>query len=426
MTDETVPDDPLPPMVALPAARDPLLPLTTNVARNTMPPHSMLIEHPISFQAFREITNFIRDNGDDWEEFYASTYTTPAIKKTATKTKTSKKQTKRLPHPCSLDVLPSPTDKWSATTHPIKALVIGYLGYHISYKHFFFHQSRVLLTKAFAPSTTTSTVGDGGTPRGSTELDAICGSNCHMGMEEFRMFAYLVLGLRPAKQHETEPNKRSLLNMLLLGTEPSERSLLNMLLEDFVVISNLTAVFALDEPDDRRTLARRLARFSLLLLGADALTPKIVARVWGENEVVRRNLGGPRGDLALVRRRLISLASVANNTFHLWLTTTINGGIIIPPDALQHLPPGVRDIFQLISLTDAAIYVREPLHSGRDRIHILQNNLRQNPYTPLSSNFEDIIVGWYHDLLLGGNHSMDSTGVENHIFAAYGLYTPTP
>ncbi len=271
MTDETVPDDPLPPTVALPAARDPLLPLTTNVARNTMPPHSMLIEHPISFQAFREITNFIRDNGDDWEEFYASTYTTPTIKKTATKTKTSKKQTKRLPHPCSLDVLPSPTDKWSATTHPIKALVIGYLGYHISYKHFFFHQSRVLLTKAFAPSTTTSTVGDGGTPRGSTELDAICGSNCHMDMEEFRIFAYLVLGLRPAKQHETEPSKRSLLNMLLLGTEPSERSLLNMLLEDFVVISNLTAVFALDEPDDRRTLARRLARFSLLLLGADSI-----------------------------------------------------------------------------------------------------------------------------------------------------------
>jgi hypothetical protein len=120
-----------------------------------------------------------------------------------------------------------------------------------------------------------------------------------MDMEEFHMFAHLVLGLCPAKQHGTEPSERSLLNMLLLGTEPSERSLLNMLLEDFAVISNLTAVFALDEPDDRRTLARRLARFSLLLLGADALTSKIVARVWGENEVVRRNLGGPRVTLPL-------------------------------------------------------------------------------------------------------------------------------
>ena len=99
-----------------------------------------------------------------------------------------------------------------------------------------------------------------------------------MDMEEFHMFAHLVLGLCPTKQH---------------GTAPSERSLLNMLLEDFVVISNLAAVFALDEPGDRRTLVRRLARFSLLLLGSDALTPRIVRRVWGENEVNRRNLGGP-------------------------------------------------------------------------------------------------------------------------------------
>ena len=75
-----------------------------------------------------------------------------------------------------------------------------------------------------------------------------------------------------------------------------------MLLEDFVMISNLTAVFALDKPDNQCFLARRLACFSLLLLGADALTPKIIARVWGENDVVHCNLGGPRGDLALARR----------------------------------------------------------------------------------------------------------------------------
>ena len=171
-----------------------------------------------------------------------------------------------------------------------------------------------------------------------------------------------------------------------------------MLLEDFVVISNLTAVFAIDEPDDRRTLVCRLARFSLLLLGADALTPKIIARVWGENEVVRRNLGGPRGNLAIVRRWLISLASVANNTFHLWLTTKFNGGVIIPLDTLQHLPPGVRDILQLVTLPTAAVYVREPLPSGHDRINILQNNLRQNLHDPSSFNFNDIIVGWYCDL----------------------------
>ena len=36
-------------------------PKTTNL---TMP-----LEHAVMYQAFREITNFIRDNGDDWEEF---------------------------------------------------------------------------------------------------------------------------------------------------------------------------------------------------------------------------------------------------------------------------------------------------------------------------------------------------------------------
>ena len=148
----------LPPMDALPA-RPPLLPLTMNTA--------------------------------------------PPPNKAPQKIKTKKLH---LPHPFSLSVLPSPTNKWSATTHPIKTWVIGYLGYHISYKHFYFHQCRVFLTKAFATSTTASTVGDGGTPRGSTELDAICGFNCAMDTDKFQMFAQHVLGLCPAKQHGAEPS----------------------------------------------------------------------------------------------------------------------------------------------------------------------------------------------------------------------------
>ncbi len=66
-----------------------------------------------------------------------------------------------------------------------------------------------------------------------------------------------------------------------------------MLLEDFVSLTNLTAVFALNEPTDREMLACILTRFAILLLGADALTPTIIRTVWGENEVVQRNLGGP-------------------------------------------------------------------------------------------------------------------------------------
>jgi len=50
----------------------------------------MPIEHPVTYQAFREITNFICDNGDDWDEFCTSTNTAQTIKKATTKTKTPK------------------------------------------------------------------------------------------------------------------------------------------------------------------------------------------------------------------------------------------------------------------------------------------------------------------------------------------------
>ncbi len=248
-------DDFFPPAIPTtadaPQTRPPLIPLTMNIAPSTEP----------------------------HEDAKSDAKSTQAPNKLKTKILC-------LPHPSSLDVLPSPTNKWSAMTHPIKAWVVCYLGYHISYKHFYFHQSRVLHTKAFATSTTASTVGDGGKPKGSTELDAICGHNCAMRADEYAIFILLVLGLCPGKQHETER---------------SECFFVNMLLEDFVTISNLTSVFALNEPDDRRALVRMLACFSLLLLGAEALTPKIIAKVWGQKDMIRSNLGSPRGDLDLTR-----------------------------------------------------------------------------------------------------------------------------
>ena len=55
----------------------------------------------------------------------------------------------RLRHPCSLDTLPSPTNKWSAMTHPLRATVMGFNGMTISYGHYYFYQDRVLLTHAY-------------------------------------------------------------------------------------------------------------------------------------------------------------------------------------------------------------------------------------------------------------------------------------
>ena len=167
----------------------------------------------------------------------------------------------RLPHPCSLDVLPSPTNKWSATTHPIKGEIFGFVNYTLSYQHFYFHQGRILHTKALAISTTATTVCDGGKPKGSTdELNDVTGHNCTMTKEECTTFAAIVLCLRPDLQH---------------GTRQTEHSLLNMLLDDVVTLTNLTAVYLLNEPTDKCTLAHILGCFSLLMLGADALTQAV-------------------------------------------------------------------------------------------------------------------------------------------------------
>ena len=67
--------------------------------------------------------------------------------------------------------------------------------------------------------------------------------------------------------------------------------------------------------------------------------------------------------------------------FHLWLTTFFDDAMIIPPEGLTHAPTGIRDILTIVGNAASAIYVREPLPSGQDRINILLDNL-QSPLTP--------------------------------------------
>ena len=91
---------------------------------------------------------------------------------------------------------------------------MGYMGLTISYRHFYFHNDRVLQTKAFAVSTTATTVGDGGKPRGSTKLDAITGHNCAMTKEDYTTFAIVVLGVRQGTTHGDRPSEDSFVNLL--------------------------------------------------------------------------------------------------------------------------------------------------------------------------------------------------------------------
>jgi hypothetical protein len=94
--------------------------------------------------------------------------------------------------------LPPPTNGAQPPTQS-KAGHLATLATTFFYKHFYFHQGHILHTKAFAPSTTATTVGDGGNPRGSTELDEVTGHNCNMSQEDYLVVAMLVLGLWPGK-----------------------------------------------------------------------------------------------------------------------------------------------------------------------------------------------------------------------------------
>ncbi len=66
-------------------------------------------------------------------------------------------------------------------------------------------------------------------------------------------------------------------------------------------------------------MATILARLTLLLVGADASTPHIINSVWEEVDDALLGLGGPHGDLSLIRRRLLTLSKVAINTVHIVL-----------------------------------------------------------------------------------------------------------
>jgi hypothetical protein len=96
--------------------------------------------------------------------------------------------------------------------------------------------------------------------------------------------------------------------------------------------------------------------------------------------------------------------------------------LIVPSESLVHIPPGIRDILQLVESDASAIYVRKLLPAGQDHIDILLHNLWSSSINPTSINFEDIFVSWYSDLLLDYDQATNETGVNNQIFHPTGSF----
>jgi len=168
-------------------------------------------------------------------------------------------------------------------TRPIECTVSSHIGDVIGFNDYYFEAERVLCTRAFSTSAIGTTVHDGESPPGSTELDDETGHNCKMPHSLYRIFCTSVLGL-PLDSWTVTRSEAAFKNLLLHD--------LNMMMYYF----NTDTYYKnepISLPGDLKNMATILACLTLLLVGADACTPHIINSVWGEDDDdARLALGG--------------------------------------------------------------------------------------------------------------------------------------
>ena len=174
-------------------------------------------------------------------------------------------------------------------------------------------------------------------------------------------------------------------------------------------------------PGNCNDMAKILARLTLLLVGADACTPHIINSVWGE--VDEAPLGGPRGNLSLIRSRLLTLSKVAINTVHTWISNRSTPVLVLVPtlDSFQRLPPTLQQL--LLHSHQKLVFAREPVPRGTESTSLLMQNLCKHT-VPNTLPFEENAIRWYRSLLLEQEHADDMTGFDNGILIAYGICPP--
>jgi hypothetical protein len=97
-------------------------------------------------------------------------------------------------------------------------------------------------------------------------------------------------------------------------------------------------------PGNCADMEKMLACLTILLIGTDACTPHIMNLVWGKNNDARHALGGPRGDLSLIRRRFLVLSKIAINTIYIWMMDP-NLPIFAPESqSFKRLPPTIQTL----------------------------------------------------------------------------------
>jgi len=73
--------------------------------------------------------------------------------------------------PSPVNVSHFPTEGWMSHTRPTVCIVPGRIGTILGYEDYYLHGERVLCTRVFSVAAVSTTVDDGASPPGSTELD---------------------------------------------------------------------------------------------------------------------------------------------------------------------------------------------------------------------------------------------------------------
>jgi hypothetical protein len=232
-----------------------------------------------------------------------------------------------------------------------------------------------------------------------------------MSEEIYTSFGLLVLGLN----HDS------------WATACTERAFRNLLIQD---INAMMYYWDTDNyingapvllPDNRLDMACILARLTLLLTGADACTPHIINSVWGDNKNACLALGGPQGDLSLIRRKILTLSKVAINMVHIWMTNPSMNSLAPNSASFQQLPPTVQRL--LLQTSKKIVYAREPVLPGTPATQLLTNNLCQY-LVPDTLLFKEKAIRWYHELLLHHDKADNMTRFDNGILTANGMCPP--
>ncbi len=177
-----------------------------------------------------------------------------------------------------------------------------------------------------------TTINEGASPLGSTELDNEMEHNCKMSKKIYTSFGLVVLGLN----HDS------------WATACTECAFHNLLIQDIDAMmynwdtDNYVNGVPVLLPEPRLDMAHILARLTLLLTGADVCTLHIINSVWGDNKNARLALGGPRGELSLIRRKILRLSKVAINMVHIWMTNPSTNFLAPNSVSFQQLPPTVQ------------------------------------------------------------------------------------